>query len=933
MKTAEIKKRWLDFFVKRGHIACASSSLISPDPTTLFTIAGMVPFIPYMTGAQTPEHSRITTVQKCVRTADIDSVGRTTRHGTFFQMNGNFSFGDYFKNEAIEFAWDLVTGSVESGAYGMDKDKIGVTVWENDDEAYNRWLEVGLPKEHLQKLGKEENFWSTGGPGPAGPCSEIFLDRGDDYGADTGPANNEDRYLEIWNLVFMQWQIDSVKSKYDFNIIGDLKRKNIDTGMGLERVAYLLQGKNNIYEIDEVYPVIQKVEELTGLEYGSKHSDDVQMRIIADHIRSGLMIIADGVTPLNEGRGYVLRRLLRRAVRSLKLLGAPDKQFEALFRTSQVAMAPSYPELETELDRILEVVLKEEEVFSRTLKSGSAYLSSIITPKTTVISGQDAFKLHDTHGFPIELTLEIAADSGVKVDENAFRKLMHEQKNRAREDALKKRGAAVDKSVYSKLAQELASSWKVNPQEVVGNNAGISKFLGYETLENDARVVGIITEDGPQQFVKHVTGSEPLEVEVILDKTPFYAQSGGQVSDLGTIVMSGGGILEVDDVQKVVPELSVHKARLISGTLALDETGLAKVEVKWRDAVRSAHTATHIVHKALQEMVGKSATQSGSENRPGRLRLDFKTTGSLGHEIVQQIEERANQKVRENTAVDAEYMNIKQAQKIGAMALFGEKYGDRVRVVSLGRTDGDENENSKNGDQNDAWSIELCGGTHVDRTGDIGLVSVLGVHSIGTGIHRIQALVADAAYDEQVREHALISNISALLGATSIDDVPEKIQSLMNQVKTFEKKIENQALSALCAQIPALLEQAQTVSGRKGEVVLIAKLLKGVPSADILRSVAQDVKAQLKNGQVNSSVVLLVGVNSSADSNMSVVVAVDDYAQELGLNAGQLVRSVSQVLGGGGGGKPDFATGGGKDAGKVSDAIEVVRKQVIVGLE
>ncbi|MDR1447608.1 MAG: alanine--tRNA ligase [Candidatus Ancillula sp.] len=926
MKTAEIKKRWLDFFVKRGHTAYASSSLISPDPTTLFTIAGMVPFIPYMTGAQTPEHSRITTVQKCVRTADIDSVGKTTRHGTFFQMNGNFSFGDYFKNEAIEFAWDLITGSTENGAYGFGKDKIWVTVWENDDEAYNRWLEVGLPKEHLQKLGKAENFWSTGGPGPAGPCSEIFIDRGDDYGEDTGPANNEDRYLEIWNLVFMQWQIDSVKSKFNFNIVGDLKRKNIDTGMGLERVAYLLQGKDNIYEIDEVYPVIAKVEELTGLKYGAKASDDVQMRIIADHIRSGLMITADGVTPLNEGRGYVLRRLLRRSIRSLRLLGAPDKQFEVLFRTSKNAMSLSYPELETNFEQVLEVVLKEEDVFSRTLKSGSAYLNSIMTQKTSIISGQDAFKLHDTHGFPIELTLEIASDSGVKVDENAFKKLMDEQKIRAREDALKKRGAAADKSIYSKLAKELAGKLKVQPNEVIGNNAGISKFLGYNTLEGNVKVVGIIAKNEPQQFIKHVPDSKPEEVEVILDKTPFYAQSGGQVSDLGTIMMSGGSILEVDDVQKVIPELSIHKARLISGTLTLDETGWAKVDKKRRDAIKSAHTTTHIIHKALQEVVGKDATQSGSENKPGRMRLDFKATSTLGHEVVNQIEERANQKVRENTAVLAEYMSLSKAHEIGAMALFGEKYGDQVRVVSLGRTDSDEDENIE-GDN--AWSIELCGGTHVQNTGDIGLVSVLGIHSIGTGLHRIQALVADAAYDKHVKEHALISNISALLGTTNTDDVPEKIQFLLNQVKTFEKEIEKQALDTLRYQIPALLEQAQTLNGSKGEVTVVIKSLEKVPNIDALRSIAQDVKEQLKNNQVNSSVVLLIGDGFNTGSNIGIVTAVDDYAQKLGLNAGQLVRSVSQVLGGGGGGRPDFATGGGKYSEKIIEAIKVAEKQVI----
>ncbi|GHT81237.1 alanine--tRNA ligase [Actinomycetota bacterium] len=907
----------MNFFETKGHTVVKSASLVSPDPTTLFTIAGMVPFIPYMTGQQTAPWRRATSVQKCVRTADIDEVGKTTRHGTFFQMNGNFSFGDYFKKEVIGWAWELITGTLDDGCYEFEKDRIWVTVWEDDDEAYDRWLEVGLPEAHLQRRGKEENFWSTGGPGPAGPCSEIFFDRGPEFGEEGGPEHDDlvgtERYLEIWNLVFMQWQIDTVKSKYDFNVVGDLKQKNIDTGMGLERVAFLLQDKQNIFEIDEIYPVIEKVEALTGKTYGENNDDDVHMRILADHIRSSLMIISDGVVPSNEGRGYVLRRLMRRCVRSIKLLGYDEPSFEQLFSTSFKAMKASYAELEEQYDNIIAVVLKEEQIFSRTLKAGSAFLDTAIKTagKGGIISGEDAFKLHDTHGFPVELTLEIAQQAGVKVDEKAFKEAMTEQRERARADALAKRGAAADVSTYSAVAKELAEKLKADPKTAVGNNAGISEFLGYDVLEEEVRVVGILTDKGPVPTVSASSagagGENPVAVEVILDRTPFYAQSGGQLADQGTIRTGSGAYLEVDDVLKPIPELSVHKARLISGRLDLDDTAWASVDPDRRFNIAKAHTSTHIIHKALHEFVGEGATQAGSENSPGRVRFDFKHSEQIKPDVLKLIEERANEKVRENTKVGAEHMSIKTAQSKGAMALFGEKYGDRVRVVSLGRTDSDNNTDTEND-----WSIELCGGTHVKSTGDIGQITLLGEGSIGSGVRRVDALVGSNATRFAAKEHALVGQISQILGTKDPGEVVGRIQGLMEKLKDAEKSQAAAAAKALLEKVPEAIKNAKTKDG----VDFVILNAGTVGSADALREAALDARSRV--GEAKPTVVIFAGV---VNEKPSVVVATNAAARESGASAGDYVRNISKQLGGGGGGKPDLAQGGGQDASKLDEVL------------
>ncbi len=894
MRTAEIRKRWLDFFSERGHTVVPSSSLVSPDPSTLFTIAGMVPFIPYMVGEQTPPWKRATSVQKCVRTLDIEEVGKTTRHGTFFQMNGNFSFGDYFKEGAITYAWELVTGSREAGCYGFDPDKVWVTVYHDDDEARALWKQIaGLPDERIQARGKKDNYWSTGQPGPAGPCSEIYIDRGPAYGAEGGPIVDEDRYLEIWNLVFMQYAIDDVKSKEEFRIVSELASKNIDTGMGLERVAYLLQGKDNLYEIDEVFPVIEMAQELSGKRYGADRDDDVRMRVVADHIRSALMIISDGVRPSNEGRGYVLRRLLRRSVRAMRLLGVGDPSLPMLLPVSRDAMAPSYPEVAAEFDRISQVAYAEEEAFRRTLTQGTAILDTAVAQaksaagvgKVARLDGAQAFALHDTYGFPIDLTLEMAAEQGVEVDEKAFRSLMAEQRSRARADALAKRSGGVDTAAYESLAKEIAA-----PVE----------FLGYTQASATVRVAGLLVDGVPAP-----SATAPADVEVILDRTPFYAEAGGQLADQGTIVLDGGATIEVDDVQRPIKGLSVHRGRLTEGTVTLGDPGTAAIDTARRKAISRAHSATHLIHKAIQESLGDQATQAGSENAPSRIRFDFRLAGAVPQGVLPEVEERVNTQLAENLEVTDQLMPITEAKEMGAMALFGEKYGDIVRVVSIG------------GD----WSRELCGGTHVGRTGQLGLVKLLGESSIGSGVRRVEALVGDGAFGFQAKEHALVGQLTGLLGVRT-EELPDRVGSLVSRLRDAERELAAMRQAQVLATAAALAAAAQDV----GSARVVVSEAGDVSSADDLRALALDIRGRL--GESTPAVVAIGGV---AKDRPLVVVATNVAAREAGLRAGALARSAAQVLGGGGGGKDDVAQGGGTEVAALPDALTAVRDGVAEG--
>ncbi len=600
MKTAEIKRRWLEFFEKKNHTVVPSASLISQDPNLMFTVAGMVPFIPYMTGVLPAPFDRATSVQKCVRTLDIEEVGKTTRHGTFFQMNGNFSFGDYFKKEAIAFAWELLTSPVEKGGLGFDPERLWATVYEDDDESIGYWLEqTSIPKERIQKRGMKDNYWSTGQRGPAGPCSEIYFDRGPAYGEEGGPEADEDRYIEIWNLVFMQYERGDGGAKEGFPILGELPKKNIDTGMGLERVAFLLQGVENIYEIDQVRPLIDIASELSGKKYGADTTDDVRMRVIADHIRSALMLMSDGVTPSNEGRGYVLRRLLRRSVRALRLLGIEQPSFEKLFTASKNAMVDAYPELEESFARVLRAALAEESGFRKTLDSGSQVLDEELGKTEKELSGEVAFLLHDTYGFPIDLTVEIAEENGKSVDRSKFDELMKQQRDRAKQDAKSKR-ASTNLDVYRDFRA-----------------LGETEFVGYEALQAEAKVLGLI-HDGEAVSELHMGQIG----EVVLDRTTLYAESGGQIADAGQIV-SGNVVLEVLDVQKLVKGLFSHRVRVVSGELNKDQLVETKVYPHWRVGACQAHSATHVVHAALRQVLGPNALQSGSYNKPGYMRLDF----------------------------------------------------------------------------------------------------------------------------------------------------------------------------------------------------------------------------------------------------------------------------------------------------------------------
>ena len=582
MRTAEIRQRWLDYFEKRDHVIVPSASLISPDPSILFTIAGMVPFIPYILGTQEAPWPRAASVQKCIRTNDIENVGRTTRHGTFFQMNGNFSFGDYFKEGAIEYAWELLTGAQSQGGYGFDGDRLWVTIWDEDAVALDSLLTVGIDRRHIVRLPREQNFWDTGQPGPAGPCAEFHVDRGPQFGPEAVGGTVDpggDRYLEVWNLVFDQFVRGEGQGK-SYPLVGELDRTAIDTGAGLERIAFLLQGKRNLYEIDEVFPVIVRAQEISGHSYGTDETEDVRMRVVADHVRSALMLIGDGVTPSNEGRGYVLRRLLRRTIRSMRLLGVHEPVLPELLPVSRDAMAPSYPNVATDFGRISQIAYGEEEAFLRTLESGTTILDTAVTSArratadgaTPVLTGEQAFTLHDTYGFPIDLTLEMAAEQGVQVDETAFRSLMSEQKTRARADALAKKTGHADTSAYAEVHQRL-----------VGDTGRAVRFVGYTDAVARGTVVGLLVDGRPA-----VAATAPASVEVILDVTPFYAEAGGQLADQGVILFDGGARVEVDDVQAPIKGLNVHRGRLVDGTVTFGEPGTASIDTERRRAIARA---------------------------------------------------------------------------------------------------------------------------------------------------------------------------------------------------------------------------------------------------------------------------------------------------------------------------------------------------------
>ncbi len=883
MDTHEITQRFLSHFESKGHTRVPSAPLLLDDPNLLFVNAGMVPFKPYFLGEVPPPYPRATSVQKCVRTPDIDEVGKTTRHNTFFQMAGNFSFGDYFKSGAIEYAWELITKPVSEGGYGLDPSRLWATVYEDDAEAAGLWKKIaGLPGERIQARDMVDNFWSMGVPGPCGPCSEIYYDRGPSYGREGGPIVDEDRYIEIWNLVFMQNIRGEGSGKKDFPILGELPAKNIDTGMGVERVATILQGVENVYETDLVRPVIGRAEEFSGRRYGADHTDDVRFRVIADHARTGVLLIGDGVTPGNDGRGYVLRRLLRRIVRSARLLGVHEPVLPAFAAVVRDTMGPTYPELVSGFDRIDEVVRVEEEAFLATLTSGSRIfdLAAEETKNSggSLLAGDKAFQLHDTYGFPIDLTLEMASEQGLTVDEEGFRTLMNEQRQRAKADAAARRTGHGDLSEYRKVLEQ----------------HGETEFLGYSDLQADAKVVALLEDGVPVRSV-----SAGKKAELVLDRTPFYAESGGQVADTG--VLLGDGVeLKVHDVQKIVPGLFVHRVEVLEGEVGLGTAVTGSVDGHRRLSIERSHSATHLVHAAVRGAYGKRAAQAGSLNSPGRMRFDFTTAGSVSSDVLTEVEEEVNDYLQTNVEVNTFVTTKDKALELGAVALFGEKYGNDVRVVDMGE-----------------YSRELCGGTHVDRIGELGLVKLVSDSSIGSGVHRVEALVGTDALKYVRKEQLLVSQLASTFKVPS-DQLPSRIDDVLTRLKNAEKEIEQLRTRQVLGSAGALADKAEDIGG----VAVVAQALGDGVDSNGLRALAQDIRGRLGTRPG------VVALFAPQGEKVAFVVATTKAAQDKGIAAGKLVPSFAEAIGGRGGGKPDMAQGGGTNPAGAEQAIASLRAAV-----
>ncbi|WP_326954745.1 alanine--tRNA ligase [Amycolatopsis sp. NBC_01286] len=882
MDTHEITDRFLRHYESKGHTRVPSAPLILDDPNLLFVNAGMVQFKPYFLGEAPPPYPRATSVQKCVRTPDIDEVGKTTRHNTFFQMAGNFSFGDYFKEGAIEYAWELITKPQSDGGYGLDPNRLWATVYEDDAEAAGLWRKLtGLPGERIQVRDGKDNYWDMGVPGPGGPCSEIYYDRGPAYGREGGPVADEDRYIEIWNLVFMQDIRGELSPKLGHKPIGELPKKNIDTGMGVERVATILQGVENVYETDLVRPVIGRAEEFSGRRYGGNHADDVRFRVIADHARTGVLLIGDGVTPGNDGRGYVLRRLLRRIVRSSRLLGVHEPVLQSFAAVVRDTMGPTYPELVSGFDRINEVVRIEEEAFLATLTSGSRIFDMAAEETKRgggdVLAGDKAFQLHDTYGFPIDLTLEMASEQGLSVDEDGFRTLMNEQRTRAKADAAARKTGHGDLSEYRKVLEQ----------------HGETEFLGYSDLQAEAKVVALL-EDG--QPVRSVSAGK--KAELVLDRTPFYAESGGQVADTG--VLLGDGVeLKVLDVQKIVPGLFVHRVEVLDGEVGLDSKVTGSVDAHRRLSIERSHSATHLVHAAVRGAYGKRAAQAGSLNSPGRMRFDFTTPGSVSADVLTEVEQEVNDYLQTDIEVNSFTTTKDKALELGAVALFGEKYGNDVRVVDMGE-----------------YSRELCGGTHVDRIGQLGLVKLVSDASIGSGVHRVEALVGGDALKYVRKEQLLVSQLANTFKVPS-DELPGRIEDVLTRLKNAEKEIAQLKTQQVLGSAGALLDKAQDVGG----VTVVAEVVPDV-DGNGLRALASDLRGRLGSRPG------VVALFSPAGDKLSFVVATTKAAQDKGVAAGKLVPSFAGKIGGRGGGKPDMAQGGGTNPAGAADAVTALRAAI-----
>ncbi len=870
MKASEIRRKWLDFFAGKGHKIEPSASLVPHnDPSLLWINAGMAPLKPYFDGRAKPDNPRIANAQKCIRTNDIENVGKTRRHHTFFEMLGNFSIGDYFKEEAITWAWEFLT---DKKWIGFEPEKLSVTVHPEDTEAFDLWnRKIGIPAERIYKL--EDNFWDIG-EGPCGPCTEIFYDRGDAYGdlsdPECYPGGENERFLEVWNLVF---------SQYNHNPDGSytpLPNKNIDTGAGLERFASILQNADSNFDTDLFQPMIQKTCEIAGVTYHSNAEHDVALKVIADHIRTVVFSVGDGVLPSNEGRGYVIRRLLRRAVRYGKTLGIDQPFLYKLTPVVGEVMGDYYPEVTEKRELIEKVIRTEEERFHETLSEGLLILADMAEQAReqgrTEISGEDAFKLYDTYGFPLDLTEDYAAENGMTVDRAGFDAAMEQQRERAR------------------AARGDAESMKVQGGPLA-DYTDKSEFVGYTELVTTAKVIAIIHDD---RFIDFAGSGQTCRV--ILDRTPFYAESGGQVSDHGTL-SNGGMRAVVEDVGKAPHGQHVHLVRIEAGTLRKGDTVEAVVSREKREDIIKNHTATHLLHKALKEVLGEHANQAGSLVAPERLRFDFSHFGSISAEELNEIERRVNEQIWKSTEVNIEYKPLAEAKAMGAMALFGEKYGDIVRVVQVGD-----------------YSLELCGGCHVGNTSQIGLFKIVGESGIGSGIRRIEAVTGRHAYRFMDEQLDLLKQAAGLLKA-NVPDVPKRVEGLQQQLKELAR--ENEVLRGKLSAIEAgtLADKAKMI----GEVRFLAAKVDA-SDMESLRQIVDQMKTKL-----GSAVIVLGAVN---EDKVNLVAAVTPDLVAKGHHAGKIIKEVASVCGGGGGGRPDMAQAGGKEPAKLQAALDKAEQLV-----
>jgi alanyl-tRNA synthetase len=873
--SAEIRQRFLDYFRGKGHSVVASSSLVpGNDPTLLFANAGMVQFKDVFIGSEKRGYSRATSAQKCMRVSgkhnDLENVGPSPRHHTFFEMLGNFSFGDYFKREAITFAWEFLTQVM-----GLDEERLFPTVFLDDDEASELWQKLtGMPASRITRLGKKDNFWAMGDTGPNGPCSEIIYDRGEQYctcqRSDCGPAIECERWWELWNLVFMQFD-----TRADGTTV-PLPKPSIDTGMGMERLTAIMQRKDDNYETDLFWPIIQRTQSLLGHADEERQQQLVSYRVIADHARATAFLIGDGVLPGNEGRNYVLRLVLRRAARHGRMLGFREPFIAEVLRVVMDIMGQHYSTLEEQREFILQAATQEEERFLQTLDVGLSLLDTVIAEVTeaggTVIPGEDAFRLYDTYGFPLDLTRDVAKEHGLTIDEARFLEEMKAQRERAR--AAQRFETTQEGELYRSL------------------NLAQTRFLGYDTLTATARILAIVA-DG--QAEKKVSAGQ--EVAIVLDRTPFYGEAGGQIGDRGLII-GPHGEAEVLDTRHPVPDLTVHHARLVEGHLSLDELVEACVDEERRLDIARNHTATHLLHHALQRVLGEHARQAGSLVAPERLRFDFTHLQPVSGKELRQVEREVNAAIRANMPVQADVTSFDEAQSAGATALFGEKYGDRVRMISMG----------------DDFSRELCGGTHLDRTGQIGFFQIVNESSIGSGLRRIEAVTGRGAEAYVQQQLDRLAEAAAILH-TQPGDLVQSVKELTDQLRERQRQIERLQSRAAHDTISQLVSQTRDTLGVQ---VLAAEVQ--ADSVDRLRQMIDQLRQQL-----GSAVIVLAAVT---DGKPSIVAAVTKDLVERGLHAGRLVGQIAQVVGGGGGGRPTMAQAGGHDASKLGEALAQVGTQV-----